>query len=287
MEKKSKLLSILSLILGVFGLLSTGLIFSIASVVLGIVAIKKKQPKGMAITGIICSCVSFVVFILLGLFASFVIDDKNFDAEQHETIVSGVEYVEQEDDIEIVSDWASEYSPINDFRYDIDGNSITLIRYKGEDTQIMLSPVYTIDGKDYNLISMGDDACFLSETHITSVIIPEGVEEIGGSCFNSCASLERIYLPSTLKEIPSTFFGYLGEYKVFCDSQISLPSERDTNDYELLIDDTTQSGELGESMARALNGMLGGFNSSDEDLEKVIEIYFGGTNEQWSNLTNN
>lgn len=289
-EKKSNVLSILSLILGIVGLIFSfimiGIIPAIVGLVLGIKALIKKQSSSIAIGGIVTSILGCMIFIVMCLsFALLSENDKvqNQDLEvANTTTITGIEYEQPSEIEEPTSDWATEFTPISDFRYTVNNGSITLVRYEGEDTQILLSPVYTLDGTDYTLISMGDDACFLSEGYITSVIIPEGVEEIGASCFNSCTSLEKLYLPSTLKEIPSGFLSYLHDYKVYCNSTMSLPSDRDSNNYVLASDDMSNSGELGENLARALNGMMYGANSSDE--EKIVEIYFGGTDEQWSSL---
>lgn len=292
-EKKSNTLSILSLILGIIGLLlsfaASGTLFCIVSLVLGIIALCKKQSKGMGIAGVVCSAVGLFITIIMVIVSLILIGNVDSDTIENnsnatKTSISGTEYIPLEETKEVETEWATVFTPISDFRYTIDGNTITLVRYEGDDTQILLSPTYTLDGTDYTLISMGDDACFLSEGYITSVIIPEGVEEIGASCFNSCASLKRIYLPSTLKEIPSAFFTYFDDYTVFYNSTIDMPSDRDTNEYELATDDMTSSGELGEDFARAINGMLYGANSSDNE-DTLVEIYFCGTDEQWSALT--
>lgn len=286
-ERKSNTLSILSLILGIIGMLTVFLAFGIlpciAALILGIIALVKNQSKGMAIGGIICSIVGIMCFLFLMLLSHITNSEVGTTSQESSNVsVSGTEYIEPETENTEISEWGNAFTPISDFRYTIDNDNITLVRYEGDDTQIILSPTYTLDGADYSLISMGDDACFLSEGYITSVIIPEGVEEIGTSCFNSCASLERIYLPSTLKEIPSAFFTYFDDYTVFCNSTIDMPSERDTNEYELATDDMTGSGELGEGLARAINGMMYGADNDNEDVP--VEIYYGGTDEQWSTL---
>lgn len=174
--------------------------------------------------------------------------------------------------------WANSFTPINDFRYTLDTeqNTITLNRYIGDDTKILLSPVYTIDGVDYNLISMGYDACFLSETHITSVYIPEGVTYIDASCFNSCSSLEYLYLPSTANT-ETGFLNYMHEYTVNYNAVVDIISDRDTTNYKKVDNSINKSEELGEDLARAFNGMLGG---TDDPV--VVNIYYGGTEEQWS-----
>lgn len=292
-KKESNALSTLSLVLGIIGIFLSiiliGIVPCVISLILGIMAISKRQSKGMAVSGIVCSIIGTIIFFLMlsaVLFSDNMASTSSQDKAQVTVTGPGVEYSkptyyqEETSPAEPETDWATGFTPISDFRYTVNGNTITLVRYEGEDTQIMLSPVYTLNGTDYTLVSMGDDACFLSEGYITSVIIPEGVTKIGSSCFNSCASLERIYLPSTLNEIPSGFLSYLHEYKIYCNSTLSIPAGRDYNNYSLTPDDMSGSGELGESFARAINGMMyGADNANSEDTP--VEIYFGGSEDQW------
>lgn len=299
---KGIVLSILAMIFGVIGLVLSvvviGLLPSVAGLILGILALVDNQSskrysslKGLAIGGLVCSAIGLLFSMLMLLTLIFARRNQEtlvYD-NSDKVVVSGSEYIPVEDndeDYESDGIWATSFTPINDFRYtlDKDEKTITLVRYEGEDTKILLSPIYSIGGTDYRLVSMGDNACFLSETHITSVYIPEGVTFIGASCFNSCASLKYIYLPATIESIPQSFWGYIDEYTAYCNSVSSLPSERDYTEYEEMVDSASDAEELGEGLARAINGMMGGLNNEDDDL--VVEVYFGGSDKQWSALLN-
>lgn len=181
--------------------------------------------------------------------------------------------------------WSNGFTSINDFTYTLDKSkkTVTLNRYRGRDKKIRLSPVYTIGGEDYALVSVGETACFLEKTSITSVYIPEGVTHISDNCFNSCASLKYLYIPSTVQSLGSAFFDYMHEYTAFCDSSANLPGERDENDYEEIVDDTSQAEELGRSLGGAANGFIAGFLSGSEG-EITTEIYYGGTEAQWKSI---
>ena len=204
------------------------------------------------------------------------------------TVVGGTHIV---DDKNVGNDedtgiWASEFTPINDFYYTLDksNHTITLNRFKGDQKKIMLSPVYTIDGADYTLISMGDSATFLGEISITSVYIPEGVKYISDNCFNSCSDLEYLYIPSTIESITDNFLSYLHDYEIYCDSFATLPAEQDTNDYEELIDDRDQAYELGESLGGAANGLISGILDGMSETSTTVNVYFGGTESQWNSV---
>ncbi len=292
-------MAVSSLILGIIGILLSfmliGIIPGLIGLILGIIATVNNHKNGIAIAGLTCSAISVLLFFCV-LFIALSSPEKNAEDSAAETqvTVTGSEYIEPEhtdtEPAEEESVWANEYTPINDFRYHVDKeyHTITLISYdRGPDEdihKILLSPVYTLNGEDYTLVSMGSDACFFGKTWIESVIIPEGVTYIEGNCFNSCG-VKDVYLPSTLEEIPESLFSYLGdEYKVYCNSVIDLPADRDTNDYELRTYGTSGAEELGESFAGAINGIFKGLGE-DIDNPTVINIYFGGTDEQWHNLT--
>lgn len=195
--------------------------------------------------------------------------------------------------VDVVSDpriWASEYTPINDFRYtlDKDNKTITLIRFDGGKERVALSPIYNIDGEDYSLVSMGEEACFFCDLSVTSVYIPEGVTYIGDNCFNSCAKLRNIYIPSTVYNISTQFLDYLGNYQVFFNSTADFNEPRDTNVYSERDDSRSNAEDLGEDIGRSAFGVLDGFFGElardDDEEEPPVNIYYGGTEDQWHSL---
>ncbi len=260
-----------------------GIVGFVISIIFLIAAIVRWDSKVGPVIGIVVSVILFIV-------GGELLPSNSVPASgQPPVTVTGTPLPEDEDTPEEDGVWAVSFTPVNDFRYVLDKSShtITLTRYKGDDTKILLSPVYTVGGEDYALVSLGDDACFFGETSITSVCIPEGVTHMGDSTFNSCAALQYLYLPSTVEAVTSGFLSYLGNYTVYTDSQVMLPRERDTNDYEEQIDETSVSGELGESVGRAANGLLAGFAAGLESSSQEpapMEIYYGGTAEQWKSF---
>lgn len=101
-----------------------------------------------------------------------------------------------ESELTVDSVWASEYTPLSDFKYYIDGNEITLTDYKGRAKKVNISPVYEIDGKRYSVVSI--DGIFALKD-VVSVIIPDGVMGIANNTFNSCG-IKYLYLPSTIEK---------------------------------------------------------------------------------------
>ncbi|MBQ8214043.1 MAG: leucine-rich repeat protein, partial [Clostridia bacterium] len=76
--------------------------------------------------------------------------------------------------------------------------SVVGFRFNGTDTDIVIG----LDG--YTVISIGRYA--FSESSITSVVIPEGVETISSYAFYNCNALKSIQLPSTLRTIEGNAF---------------------------------------------------------------------------------
>lgn len=231
-----------------------------------------------------CGIGIIAALILIPVIAGGIVskDSPTISDGKESNLSSDVDMVSSTDEKNEESPWATNFTSINDFRYSLDNEqkTITLERYVGEDTKILLSPVYNIDGTDYRLVSMGNDACFLSETYITSVYIPEGVTYIGASCFNSCSSLEYLYIPATAA-FEKNFLSYLHEYNVNYNSVININNERDMTNYTKVDNSVEKPEEAGEDIARAFNGLMGGLDTPVD-----VNIYYGGTEEQWASLSN-
>lgn len=313
MDKYGKL-SLFGLISGVISLIlcyyKIGGILGIAAITLGIIALTKGcDKKALAIVGLVCGIIGLICSSLVAF--TELADSIKESKGKTEAIESRAEPTHEptpdptpkptreptatptptpepqiEEDEDDGSIWASDFTPISDFRYKVDESKkeITLVRYRGSDSKIMLSPVYNLGGEDYKLVSMGDDACFLSETYITSVYIPDGVTYIGDTCFNSCSNLQHVRIPKTVESINWNFFTYFDDFTMVYEADIEHPEGHDTSQYDLSPDDATQAAELGENMARALNGMLGGFNESMDDSKRSETIYFAGTESEWVSI---
>lgn len=90
--------------------------------------------------------------------------------------------------------WASEYTPLSDFEYYIDGGKIYLKDYKGASKKVYIAPQYTVNNCIFHVVSL--DGTFALE-NVDSVIVPEGVKQISNNAFNSCG-ITHLYLPSTV-----------------------------------------------------------------------------------------
>ena len=100
----------------------------------------------------------------------------------------------------------------SEYDYVVHENDAYLTKYKGNDVDIEVPA--SIDSKKVKSIG----AIFAGKD-ITSIKIPSGVTEIGGSAFSNCANLETVELPNGITSIDSKAFE-----KCVKLTDISLPS---------------------------------------------------------------
>ena len=90
------------------------------------------------------------------------------------------------------------------FKYTVQGNEAIITGYSGQDTDIVIPS--SIDG--YRVTAIGDNA--FEDTMLTSVIISNGVKQVGWFAFNGCMKLKSIVAPSSITEIGYSAFGNPG-----------------------------------------------------------------------------
>lgn len=83
------------------------------------------------------------------------------------------------------------------FEYTVDGQGVTITRYRGENTRVAVPA--EIDGQP--VVALADGAFY--ETHVTWVSVPDNVQTIGRYCFSGCTFLQTLHLPQGLKALES------------------------------------------------------------------------------------
>lgn len=146
--------------------------------------VKKKKKSGCGTALWI-----FIIIMVIGGIVSLFSDDSSGDSSSEKAVESV---------------WASDFAPIDDFDYYVDGTELYLKDYSGKDKKVKINNTYTIDGADYNVVSL--DGTF-ALTRVDSVIVPNGVTYVSNNVFNSCG-ISFVYLPATLSEINNNFLGY-------------------------------------------------------------------------------
>ncbi len=101
-----------------------------------------------------------------------------------------------------------------DWEYQLlDSGTLEIKGYNGSETELIVPG--EIDGKKVTRI--GNNA-FENRENITSITLPNGIEEIGSEAFQECSKLNNITLPETVKTIGDRSFAYC-----FSFTEISLP----------------------------------------------------------------
>lgn len=92
--------------------------------------------------------------------------------------------------------WAVEYTPLDEFDYEVEDGAISLGKYRGESKFLNIAPTYTVDGEELPVTVLNKGVAF---SHRWSIIIPEGVTEIDDLTFSS-SHVRYLYLPATLQQ---------------------------------------------------------------------------------------
>lgn len=93
-----------------------------------------------------------------------------------------------------------------DYEYELinGGKEVQIRHYLGTDTEITIPN--TLDGKPVKLIDDVDDGGFCVEGFLTSVVISDGIEEIGEYALANNEKLETIVIPDSVNEIGKCAF---------------------------------------------------------------------------------
>lgn len=87
-------------------------------------------------------------------------------------------------------------NPASDFAYTADGGEVTITDYIGTSEHVLIPD--TIDGLP--VTALADKAFY--EKHVTTVVVPDSVTEIGDLCFSGDNYLVSLKLPDGLAELP-------------------------------------------------------------------------------------
>ena len=139
----------------------------------------------------------FIALIVLAVIGSIFGGDDDRKEETEKTNqnieIAKEDAVNSDDD----SVWLDGYTDIEDFDYYVDGDSIFIKEYKGENQKVRLKSSYTIGKTECKIKSFWDNSFRYSD--VISVIIPEGTEHIEYDAFYNC-NIKYLYLPASIKD---------------------------------------------------------------------------------------
>lgn len=90
------------------------------------------------------------------------------------------------------------------YAFDKDGKYATIIGYTGKDRDLIIPHTVSDSSGTYEVNGIGAEAFYGNE--ITSVVIPDGVIEIGAAAFGGCTQLESVTIPESAIKIGSGAF---------------------------------------------------------------------------------
>lgn len=122
---------------------------------------------------------------------------------------NGLEGYQADDDV-ILSSYACENGGKLLFE-SIDSDTVRITGYNGGPVEphevVIPAEVPTAeDGSTVKRVTRIDDMAFYSMASVKSVVLPEGLEEIGEFAFAKCVQLESVTIPTTLKTMETGVF---------------------------------------------------------------------------------
>ena len=158
-----------------------------------------------------------------------------------------------------------------DFEYTVDGGSVTLTAYNGNDAEPAIPS--SIDG--LKVTAIGPE-CFRGNAKITTIKVPEGVTEIGDYAFEVCSGATSLTLPSTLETIGKGAFS--GDAQI---EEIVIPDKvRKIDDGAFLYCSKVSSLKAGKGLTElgqfvfAGCGMMGTADLSESKIEALPDRTF-------------
>lgn len=149
------------------------------------------RPKSKKKSG--CGTIIIILFIL-GMIGAIFGDSDDSDSKDTSSV------------------WAAGITPIEDFKYYLDGGKVYLQDYTGHEHKVKVGNSYEIDGKEYAVADTIEDLFCLNR--VDSIILPEGIVTMPKNTFNSCGA-EYLYLPKSMKTTDENngFYTYLHDVK--------------------------------------------------------------------------
>lgn len=157
-------------------------------------------------------------------------------------------------------DMVKQTETLDEFSYEIDGNTISLNQYNGNNETLEILSAYGIDGKEY-ATKLSDFQVGIGNSTVKTLILDDGITEIKASIFNSC-EVEKIFFPKSMTLIYDNTLSYLhprdgqtvGIYYAGTEEEwANIFTEYQRKD----IKDAEFGEEMGVAAADKLNEMMG------------------------------
>lgn len=142
-----------------------------------------------------------VVFILLGVVGTL-FGNKSSNNKQSTEVLNTEANIENSD----TNTNENGITPLQDFDYIINGTTLVLNKYKGENSIINIANEYEVDGTTYKIDNV-EGSMFLGMS-VKTVIFSDGIQGISHAFFNS-SKVEKIYIPTSFTNIYDDTLAYI------------------------------------------------------------------------------
>lgn len=248
--KKNSGLGIAALILSIIG--CTFIIGAILAII--DLCIKDGKKKTFSIISIIFCGIWFFIFILF----------SSLGSTKNSTISNNLE-----------SNTEENYGEIEDFSYELSGDSVILDKYNGDSEILEIKPSYQIDGNDYKT-DLSNFQVGIGNSNVKTLIFGEGITSVRDAIFNSC-KVEKVYFPKTIETVYDNTLSYLhpkdGEtIKIYYGGTKEEWEKKFTKYERTKLEDAKDAEEIGKSIGEKLNEIAGaGYDSS------LFEYFFSSS----------
>ncbi len=253
--KKNSGLGIAALILSIIGC------SFIIGAILAIIDLLRKdgKKKTYSIVALIFCAVWFFIFILF----------SSLGVTENSTISKNAE-----------SNTEENYGKIEDFSYELSGDSVILDKYNGNSEILEIKPSYQIDGNDYKT-DLSNFQVGIGNSNVKTLIFDEEITSVRDAIFNSC-KVEKVYFPKTIETVYDNTLSYLhpkdGEtIKIYYGGTQEEWENIFTKYERTKLEDAKNAEEVGKSIGDKLNEIAGAeydsslfeyfFSSSPDDLK--------------------
>ena len=164
----------------------------------------------------------------------------------------------------------NKYGEIEDFDYDIVGNTVKLDSYDGKAKILEIHTSYTIDNIEYDT-DISDFHIGIGDSNVKAVIFDEGFTEVANAVFNS-TDVQNVFFPKSMANVYDYTLSYLhpddnGKIKIYYAGTQEEWLNIFTEYKRTKVGDAWDSGDasaVGAAIADKLNELMGSEYDSAE-----------------------
>lgn len=204
-----------------------------------------------------------LVIVVLGVIgALFGKSDSKNDNEVNSSVADNGKQEEQHGvtGVEVQKSEEERYGSIEDFSYELSGDTIILQKYTGKAETLEIQAFYTIDGTKYKT-DLSDFQVGIGNRKVKTLILCEGITEVKNAIFNSC-DVEKVYFPKSMVVVHDNTLSYLHPddgktIKIYYGGTQEEWAEIFAEYKRTLVEDAEFGEEMGQAAADKLNEMMG------------------------------